>query len=166
MIQVKTVIHNMQKAVEVPQGTKMLVRRCCMACLQEEGFEKKAEVDVSLLDNWQIEQLNAEHRRVNAPTDVLSFPLGADGKYDLDRDTGAYMLGDIVISMEKAVEQAREYGHSLSREIGFLTVHAMLHLLGYDHETGAAERLEMRRKEEAILSSVGLARDDGYGRNE
>ena len=92
------------------------------------------------------------------PTDVLSFPLGQDGVYDIDQDTGAKMLGDIVISMEKAMEQAELYGHPLQREVAFLTVHSMLHLLGYDHENGGLEAVRMREKEEAVLIQLGLPR--------
>lgn len=93
---------------------------------------------------------------------MLSFPLGQDGVYDRNLETGALQLGDIVISIEKAVEQARIYGHSLQREIGFLTVHSMLHLLGYDHESGGLEMVRMREKEESVLSSLGLQRDGSY----
>ena len=92
-------------------------------------------------------------------TDVLSFPLGENGSFDKNEDTGAYMLGDIVISVEKAVSQAQLYGHSFQREMGFLTVHSMLHLLGYDHEAGGLEAAKMREKEEMILARLGLTRD-------
>ena len=96
------------------------------------------------------------------PTDVLSFPLGENGNYDRNFETGALQLGDVVISVEKAVEQARLYGHTLQREIGFLTVHSILHLLGYDHESGGLEQVRMREKEESILTSLGLERDTSY----
>ena len=95
-------------------------------------------------------------------TDVLSFPLGENGVYDINYDTGAKMLGDIVISVEHAVEQAKTYGHTLQREIGFLTVHSMLHLLGYDHEQGGLEQMRMREKEEEILRQLGLRRNGNY----
>ena len=93
---------------------------------------------------------------------MLSFPLGENGEYDINHDTGAKLLGDIVISAEKAVEQAEEYNHPLQREIGFLTVHSMLHLLGYDHEKGGLEEVRMREKEEAVLTQVGLKRSESY----
>ena len=82
--------------------------------------------------------------------------------YDINEETGAYQLGDVVISVPKAMEQAEQYGHSLQREMGFLTVHSMLHLLGYDHEAGGLEALRMREKEETVMSKLGLARDQSY----
>ena len=109
-----------------------------------------------------IRELNAQHRGIDRETDVLSFPLGEDGVYDLNPDTGAYMLGDIVISVQKAMEQAEEYGHTLKREIGFLTVHSMLHLLGYDHVNGGLEAVRMREKEEQVLSELELQRNGNY----
>ena len=93
---------------------------------------------------------------------MLSFPLGENGVYDVDLDTGAKLLGDIVISIPKAMEQAEEYNHSLQREIGFLTVHSMLHLLGYDHVDGGLQQVHMREKEETVLTKLGLKRDNSY----
>ena len=101
------------------------------------------------MDNAAIAELNNQYRNKPMPTDVLSFPLGVDGKYDVDENNGCKMLGDIVISMERAQEQATLYGHPLQREVAFLTVHSMLHLLGYDHENGGLEAMRMREKEEA-----------------
>jgi probable rRNA maturation factor len=88
--------------------------------------------------------------------------LGENGVYDIDETNGCKMLGDIVISMERAMEQASLYGHPLQREVAFLTVHSMLHLLGYDHETGGLDALRMREKEEAILIQLGLPRTVSY----
>ena len=96
------------------------------------------------------------------PTDVLSFPLGENGVYDVNPETGAYMLGDIVISLQKAVYQAEIYGHTLQREVGFLTVHSMFHLLGYDHEQGGLEARIMREKEERVLTELGIARGNSF----
>ncbi len=93
---------------------------------------------------------------------MLSFPMGENGVYDVNLETGASVLGDIVISVEKAVEQAELYGHTLQREIGFLTVHSMLHLLGYDHEAGGLAAALMREKEEEVLERLGLTRDVSY----
>ena len=90
---------------------------------------------------------------------MLSFPLGEDGEFDMNHETGAFLLGDIVISLETAYRQAEIYGHSLEREIGFLTVHSMLHLLGYDHEESNLQERIMREKEEAILGNLGISRD-------
>ena len=107
----KVLISNQQKTVKVPSGLRIMIRRSCNAVLEFEKFPSK-----------------------DMPTDVLSFPLGEGGVYDHNQDTGAALLGDIVISMERAMEQAELYGHPLQREVAFLTVHSMLHLLGYDHE--------------------------------
>ena len=159
---IKVLITNRQKDVKIPSGIRLLIRRCCHAVLAAEQFGDSAEVSVSFVNNEQIRQLNNEVRQKDTATDVLSFPLGQDGVYDRNLETGALQLGDIVISIEKAVEQARIYGHSLQREIGFLTVHSMLHLLGYDHESGGLEMVRMREKEESVLSSLGLQRDGSY----
>ena len=162
MNQAKVEISDNQKAVSLPRGTKLLVRRCCNAVLSVEGFKGKAEVSVSFVDNEEIQALNAQHRNIDRETDVLSFPLGENGEYDINPSNGAKLLGDIVISAEKAVEQAKLYNHSLQREIGFLTVHSMLHLLGYDHEQGGLEEVRMREKEETVLTKLGLKRDNSY----
>lgn len=162
MAQVKVHIANDLKPADIPRGAKLLIRRCCTAVLQEEGFEDKAEVSVRFVDNEIIRELNALHRNIDRPTDVLSFPLGEDGVYDINYSTGAKLLGDIVISVERAQEQAKEYNHSFQREIGFLTVHSMLHLLGYDHENGGMEQVRMREKEETVLTKLGLKRDNSY----
>ena len=159
---VKVVITNRQKDVKIPSGIRLLIRRCCHAVLATEGFEGPAEVSVSFVNNEQIRELNNEFRHKDAATDVLSFPLGENGVYDISEETGAYQLGDVVISVPKAMEQAEQYGHSLQREMGFLTVHSMLHLLGYDHEAGGLEALRMREKEETVMSKLGLARDQSY----
>ena len=159
---IKVLITNRQKDVKIPSGIRLLIRRCCHAVLAAEQFGDSAEVSVSFVNNEQIRQLNNEFRQKDTATDVLSFPLGQDGVYDRNLETGALQLGDIVISIEKAVEQARIYGHSLQREIGFLTVHSMLHRLGYDHESGGLEMVRMREKEESVLSSLGLQRDGSY----
>lgn len=162
MDKIKVTIENQQKAVKIPTGVRLLIRRCCHAVLQLEEFEGSAEVDVSLVDNEQIHRINFEQRHIDMPTDVLSFPLGEGGVYDVNPATGAYMLGDIVISLERAAAQAEEYGHSFRREVGYLTVHSMLHLLGYDHVDGGLEAVRMREKEEAVMAMVGLPRGSSY----
>ncbi len=162
MDKIKVNIENKQKTVKIPTGVRLLIRRCCHAALELEGFQGSAEVDVSLVDNEQIQTINREQRQLDVPTDVLSFPLGENGQFDQNPETGAYMLGDIVISMERAVAQAEEYGHTLQREVGYLTVHSMLHLLGYDHVQGGLEAVRMREKEEAVMVSVGLPRGSSY----
>lgn len=162
MAKVKVIISNDQKTVTIPTGIRLLIRRCCHAVLEEEHFYDDAEVSVRFVDNETIHELNAQYRNVDRETDVLSFPLGEDGVYDTNYDTGAKLLGDIVISIPKAMEQAEMFNHSLQREIGFLTVHSMLHLLGYDHENGGIEEVHMREKEETVLTKIGLKRDNSY----
>lgn len=159
---IKVIITNDQNAVKIPTGVRMLIRRCCNAVLVNENFKGSAEISVTIVDDEAIHALNLQHRNIDRSTDVLSFPLGVDGVYDLNNDTGAQMLGDIVISIEHAINQAELYGHSLSREVAFLTVHSMLHLLGYDHEPGGLELVKMREKEEAVLTQLGLVRNGSY----
>lgn len=162
MGKVKVFITNKQNAIKVPVGIRLLIRKCCAAVLTQENFKDNAEVSVSFVDNEEIHKLNLEFRNMDKPTDVLSFPLGEDGEYDRNMETDCLMLGDIVISVETALRQAKVYGHSLEREIGFLTVHSMLHLLGYDHETSKLDALKMREKEEAVLDSLGISRIVSY----
>lgn len=158
---IRVIITNNQKAVKIPTGLRMLIRRCCNAVLRLENFQGPAEISVTFTDNAQIKKLNAQYRNKDMETDVLSFPMGENGKYDLNMETGAQILGDIVISMEKAVEQADRFGHSLQREVGYLTAHSMLHLLGYDHEDNM-ERIHMREKEELVMEQLGLPASSSY----
>ncbi|WOC32421.1 MULTISPECIES: rRNA maturation RNase YbeY [Caproicibacterium] len=162
MEKIRVMIENKQKAVKIPTGLRMLVRRCCNAVLRMEHFDSSAEISVTFVDNEQIHQLNKQYRDKDMPTDVLSFPMGENGVYDVDHTTGAKILGDIVISMEKATEQAERYGHSLEREVGYLTAHSMLHLLGYDHEDGGIQRVRMREKEEQVMAELGLPSSSSY----
>jgi len=162
----KVLITNDQKAVKVPSGLRILIRRACNAVLEYEKFDRPAEISVTFVDNARIAELNNEYRNKPMPTDVLSFPLGQDGEYDVDEANGCVLLGDIVISMERAMEQAELYGHALQREVAFLTVHSMLHLLGYDHEQGGLAAVHMREKEEAVLLQLGLPRTVSYTMDE
>ncbi len=159
---IKVIITNDQNVIKVPTGVRMLIRRSCNAVLTNEGFRGDAEISVTIVDDEKIHELNRQYRNVDRSTDVLSFPLGENGVYDINYDTGAKMLGDIVISIEHAFAQAERFGHSLQREIGFLTVHSLLHLLGYDHENGGLEAVHMREKEEAALTQMGLKRNGSY----
>lgn len=159
---VKVIIKNDQKEVKIPTGVRMLVRRCCTAVLVNEEFSGSAEVSVRFVNDEEIQKLNLKYRQKDSSTDVLSFPLGIEGVYDVNNDTGAQLLGDIVISVEHAVGQAERYGHSLQREIAYLTVHSMLHLLGYDHEEGGLAQVRMREKEETALTQLGLKRNSSY----
>lgn len=159
---IKVIISNDQNKVKIPTGVRLLVRRCCNAVLTFENFSDPAEISVTFVDDEKIHELNKMHRNVDKSTDVLSFPLGENGVYDRNPATGACLLGDIVISVPTAVRQADTYGHSLQREIGFLTVHSMLHLLGYDHVNGGIEAVHMREKEEHVLTELGLKRNESY----
>ena len=140
-----------------------------LAALDYEGCPYEAEVNVILTDNDAIQEINREHRQIDAPTDVLSFPMvDYESPSDFDHveeavedyfnpETGELMLGDIVISVDKVEEQAEKYGHSRTRELAFLTAHSMLHLFGYDHmEDG--ERLVMEEKQKEILETRGYTR--------
>ena len=159
---IRVIITNNQKTIKIPTGIRMLVRRCCNAVLKLEDFQGPAEISVTFTDNAQIKELNAQYRNKDMETDVLSFPMGENGKYDINMETGAQILGDIVISMEKAVEQSDRFGHSLQREVGYLTAHSMLHLLGYDHEENNMERVRMREKEELVMEQLGLPASSSY----
>ena len=158
----KVIIENKQTAVSIPTGTRMLIRRCCEATLQTENFPENAIIDVSFVDDEQIRELNRQFRDVDRETDVLSFPLGENGVYDHDPKTGAALLGDVVLSFERAREQAAVFGHSLQREVGYLTVHSVLHLLGYDHVNGGLEAMRMREKEETVMAKLGLSREASF----
>ena len=156
-MKVKVNITNSQNNIKLPVGTKLLVRKACIATLVEENFEYDAEVEVTFVNDDQIQEFNSQYRNIDKSTDVLSFPLGENGNYDTNPETGYKMLGDIVISVEHAVSQGELYGHGLRREIAYLTVHSMLHLLGYDHVDEGIEKAKMREKEEIVLSKLGLA---------
>ncbi|CDZ24799.1 hypothetical protein CCDG5_1691 [[Clostridium] cellulosi] len=159
MDKLKVYIENRQKKVKIPSGLRLLVRRCCNATLVAENFEGSAEVNVTFVDDEQIKELNQQYRGKNTSTDVLSFPMGENGKFDINPDTGAYVLGDIVISLEHAAAQAEKYGHSLQREVGFLTIHSMLHILGYDHVNGGIQAMRMHEREDEVMAALGLDHD-------
>ncbi|MGN0489536.1 MAG: rRNA maturation RNase YbeY [Ruminococcus sp.] len=158
---IRVIITNNQKAVKIPTGLRMLIRRCCNAVLQLEKFQGPAEISVTFVDNQEIRKLNAQYRNKDTETDVLSFPMGENGVYDTNMDTGAKILGDVVISMEKAVEQSKAFDHSLQREVGYLTAHSVLHLLGYDHIENM-DRVRMREKEELVMEQLGLPASSSY----
>ena len=153
---VKVNFLNKQKLLPLPNGTKALVRNACKAVLQTENFTESAEINISFVDDESIRQINNEFRNIDKSTDVLSFPMGENGEYDVNPENGCKMLGDVVISVEHAVSQAELFGHSNEREIGYLTVHSVLHLLGYDHVDEAEEKKIMRAKVEEALSLLGL----------
>lgn len=156
-MKVKVHITDKQKKMKLPTGTRLLIRKACTATLIEEDFPESAEINVTIVDDEEIRQINKRFRDIDNSTDVLSFPLGADGVYDINPENDSAMLGDVVISIEHAINQADLYGHGFEREVAFLTIHSVLHLLGYDHVNGGMEKTVMREKEEKILDSLGLS---------
>ncbi len=159
MITVRIFGTNKQSIIPVTKELRTLVKRCCSETLFEEGYKGDFEVSVTFVDNEGIRAINKEYRDIDRETDVLSFPMTNDGEdFTVDPETGCYMLGDIVLSLEKAITQAEEYGHSFKREVAFLTVHSMLHLLGYDHERSEEEEREMFGKQDIVLDTMGMGR--------
>ena len=153
----KVLITNDQNVIKIPSGLRILIRRSCNAVLDFEKFDGPAEISVTFVDNNHSHELNKQYRNIDRPTDVLSFALneGEDDGYD-GPDTA--LLGDIIISLEKVQEQADEYGHSFERELAYLTIHGMLHILGYDHME-PDDKAEMRKEEEFILQRLGYVRE-------
>ncbi|MUT66677.1 rRNA maturation RNase YbeY [Paenibacillus sp. NEAU-GSW1] len=157
---------NEQQKMDIPEQWIGKLEELLKLAGEAEGMDS-GEVTLTFTDNEGIHQLNRDYRGIDRPTDVLSFAMLDDGTDELDiifevesedeADPISGMLGDIVISVEKALEQSEEYGHSLEREIGFLFVHGFLHLIGYDHEDEAGEA-EMTAKQEAVLQKAGLTR--------
>ena len=158
-MKLKVYFENEQELIPLTYKIKMLVRNAIEETLDYEQYGNICEVSVSFTDNEGIWELNKKFRGIDRPTDVLSFPLfdyeGESEEPPVDELMG--MLGDIVLSLEQAKLQAEEYGHSFAREVAFLTVHSMLHLLGYDHETGEEDEADMRRRQSEIMERMGLA---------
>ncbi len=150
----KIYMTNRQKAVGVTPELKKWVKNAIGATLAQEEFDGSAEVSVTFVDLEQIHALNLEYRNVDRPTDVLSFPLFEEEVLD----AGAVPIGDIVLCLQQAQLQAEEYGHSFEREVCFLCVHSVLHLLGYDHETSQEEEQEMFARQEEILKQMNITR--------
>ena len=140
---------NMQDQHRVTYALKMLVRKSIEATLLFESVDAPCEVSVTFADNEGIQAINREYRNIDAPTDVLSFPL-------FEEQGGKKQLGDIVLSLERCAAQAEEFGHSFERECAFLTVHSTLHLLGYDHVNGEEEEMDMRKRQTAIVEKMGF----------
>ena len=144
------------------------IRTCINAVLKAEGVTAKCEINVLVTDDAGIREINRTSRNIDSATDVLSFPmfelapgeLPADWTEYKDPDTGLVPLGDMVISMEHVAAQAKEYGHSNRRELAYLVVHSVLHLLGYDHLDEGPQKKQMRGREEAILAELGINRED------
>ncbi|MCX7791987.1 MAG: rRNA maturation RNase YbeY [Chloroflexaceae bacterium] len=135
-----------------------LVERAVLETLRTEGVAGPVEVGVLIADDARLHALNRDYRGIDAPTDVLSFgDGGATGPF-VSQPEGPRYLGDIAISLERALAQADEYGHPPARELAYLAVHGALHLLGHDHEHGPDAAAAMRAREEAVLASLGLER--------
>ncbi len=159
-MKLKLYFTNEQDKVKISFKIRSLIKKAVKETLTEEKFEYPAEISVSFVDNQKIHELNREYREKDRPTDVLSFPMWekeelSDGSA---LDGHAVTLGDIIISAEKAQAQAEEYGHSIEREITFLSVHSTLHLLGYDHEISEEDEKYMNKKQEDVLVKIGLPR--------
>ena len=135
------------------------VERVMLAVLDYEDYDDNYEVSLSFVDNEEIRNLNRDFRNIDRVTDVLSFPMLSDDEFDIEYEEEA--LGDIVISIQRADEQAEEFDHSLEREICFLVCHSMFHLLGYDHME-EEEAKDMHRREEEVLNGLDITRDEGY----
>ena len=148
----------------VSDRAKALIRRAVRTARESEGVAPASEVDVLLTDDAGIHAINLEQRGVDAPTDVLSFPAlelrpgELPDAADADPGTGLIPLGDMVLSYERAAAQAKEYGHSRSRELAYLVTHSVLHLLGYDHMDEGPDKALMRAHEEAVMEKLELTR--------
>ena len=136
-----------------------LIEYAANGALAHLGFERDCELSVTLTDDATIHALNHEYRGVDRATDVLSFPMYTFADGDVPPDDGDFTLGDVVISVERAEAQAKEYGHSTRREIAFLTVHSILHLLGWDHETSPEDERAMFAKQDEIMTALGIGSD-------
>ena len=144
-----------------------VIRRCIHAVMDAEGVAVPCEINVLVTDDNGIQQINQATRQIDKPTDVLSFPmfeltpgeLPEDWNEYVDPDTGLCPLGDMALSLERAIAQAEEFGHTARREVGYLTIHSMLHLLGYDHLDEGPMKAQMRAREEMIASGIpGMTR--------
>ena len=150
--------------VDVTDGMETLLNHVITAALDAEQVDVPCEVNVLVTDDAAIHEINLDMRNVDRPTDVLSFPMferapgEKPGEEDADPDTGLVPLGDMVLSLERATAQAEEFGHSVEREVSYLAVHSVLHLLGYDHMDEGEMKAQMRGREEAILGTLGIMR--------
>ncbi len=160
--------HYLPITADVPgvnDGQRAFLRRVIRTALAAEGVDFPCEIDVLLTGDAGIHTINRDMRQVDRPTDVLSFPEfelrpgQLPGPEDADPGTGLVPLGDMVISMEHVAAQAKEYGHSNRRELAYLAVHSVLHLLGYDHLDEGPQKRQMRGREEAIMAELGLSRE-------
>ncbi len=142
---IKIAVNNQQNLIQIDDKITSMLQTIAGKTAQIEGYSQ-GEISFAFVDNLQIEDLNRKYRQIDSPTDVLSFSMDDE------------IWGDIIISTQRAQSQAEEYGHSIERELGYLVVHGILHLLGYDHKS-SGEKMEMRRKEERVLSELQLSRE-------
>jgi probable rRNA maturation factor len=149
------ILENRQDKINLEDELIDKLNDIIIECLHYEGYDDDYDVSLSFVDNKEIRELNREFRGIDKETDVLSFPLLDD---EFDVELGEVSLGDIVVSLEKALDQSIEYNHSIEREVCFLVCHSMFHLLGYDHDTEENTK-EMRHKEEHILGKLNITRD-------
>lgn len=153
------VLDDRQEIFEISDELMGMVQDVMIECLESEGYDDDYEVSLSFVNDEEIWEINREYRGVDSPTDVLSFPLLTDD--DIEVEYEEVSLGDIVVSTETAIRQAKEYNHSVTREICFLVCHSMFHLLGYDHMTEEEAKI-MEEKQESVLNKLGITRDADY----
>lgn len=156
------IVYRQKRGLGYPDAAK-IVRRAAKAALKAEGVCDSCVINIMLTDDATIRSINQEQRGIDAPTDVLSFPLCelTEGQFDpamceADPETGKLLLGDMVLNLERCAAQGQEYGHGFEREIGYLTVHSVLHLLGYDHLDEGKRKRRMREREKAIMEVLHL----------
>ncbi len=159
------IIENEQNKEAVTEELTDVIRAVCDKVMELEECDFDAEISITFVDNETIREINKEHRGIDKATDVLSFPMlefdenGEAVAGDAECDGELVMLGDIVISLERAREQSEEFGHSFIREAAFLAAHSMLHLLGYDHVDDEEGERIMREKQNAVLGALNITRD-------
>jgi len=151
----KVHIFDRQNVITVPRGIRLELRRVCHAVLEKEHFDYSAEVNIAFVDNTFIQSLNKQYRGKDMPTDTLSFPSGENGEYEVNEVTGAKILGDIILSIEKAQEESEVERSSIKGKLLFWTAHSLLHLLGYDHEKSQQESKLMHDRAELAVASIG-----------
>ena len=156
-MKLKIYFENTQDKEKVTYKMKMLIRRAILATLEYENVTEDSEVSITFCDDGRIRELNKKFRNIDRSTDVLSFPLFDEESPDNFVSELDCMLGDIVISLERAKAQAEEFGHSYERETAFLAVHSVLHLLGYDHEISEEDDRDMRKRQSDVMEKIGLS---------
>lgn len=161
MKELKVIISNEPYSVKVPKGLRMLVRRCCNAVVHMENLSGAAEIFVTFTDNAGLETLNEQYLQSDEVAGVLTLPSGANGDYSRDRLTNAKILGNVIISLEKAALRSELFGRSLQKEVGYLTAHGVLGLFGYRYAQDL-DKMKMREKETQIMEEIGLPIASSY----